>query len=140
MFSWINSTTVYSRDPIFYHLEGSEGSEFTKPEASATHDPYVVMRSLHYENGGASRSLAAWNTLLPIYKKDNGTLMFGVYTYPDDLNMLFTVEAYVDKTAWTEHTKSQDAMENGQSSKDVKTAEEFTFLEMKGGFLYRDKT
>ncbi|KAG4441279.1 hypothetical protein IFR05_003207 [Cadophora sp. M221] len=138
MFNWINSANIYSRPAEFYTLDSSPELVSIRPELATVKDPYVVVRQTNYQDGKREQSLPGWKDVVAASRNESGTLLAGVYTDPVEKRRLFTIDACTSKEYWMNtHVRSQAYVESERIARAMGNGTEFSFLRMKGGFLYK---
>lgn len=88
--------------------------------------------------GKLNQSMPSWKKVLSTCKNETETLLFGAYPDPADSTHLFTIEALASKEYWANvHRASPAYLESEKVSKAIGNRTESSFLEMRGGFLYK---
>jgi quinol monooxygenase YgiN len=106
---------------------------------SAHADPYIVLGTVDYEDGGLNASFPYWKAVFETTQKnEEGTLKYALCQDSEDPKKLRTIEAYKDKEyLWGVHVKTDAVKENVANTKHLRTGLKHVFLKIVGGYFVK---
>lgn len=140
LFAWSQSIpTIWSKPPTVQNFTVlSTSPYFVKPEFAKVADPYIVVESLSYRQGGIRHVIEHWGETIEASHDENGTLALGIYTDPADKNKLWALGAYESEDYFKNvHSKSAAVAELEEHTAGMRSARTQILLQKKGGFLYK---
>lgn len=139
LFDWRDQTpNLFTNSVLLQNFTVIDGQNFVKPEFANVKDPYIVVEGLTYMDGGVEHVVDHWEEEVEASRAENGTLAFGFYKDPTNVDKLWTLAAYESADYLANvHAKSDTAQELELHTEGMRTGLETFLLEKKGGFLYK---
>lgn len=140
LFAWSQGIpNIWSKPPTVQNFTVLANSPyFIKPEFAKVADPYIIVESLTYRQGGIRHVIEHWGEEIEVAHNENGTLALGIYTDPTDKNRLWTLGAYESEDYFKNvHNTSPMAKELEEHTAGMRTSRTQILLQKKGGFLYK---
>ncbi len=127
---------MFATPILTQNLTALSGQDFVKADFANIKDPYFVVESQTYMDGGVHHVLEHWEEQVDESRDETGTLSFGLYTDPTNEDRIYTIAAYESEDYLKNvHTKSRTAREVEEHTAGMRLAMDRTVLQKKGGYL-----